>query len=132
MFFSKKKKTTYFFHNFWKIVFFFENVRVRSFFQQYDTKMNQMHVKCDQNMVSVDIWTVYIIWNILLEPNYCMGQHTTDFLSFLSSPPPPRPPPPLNFLVFELRKSPGYQKCLKMFKVFEFFGFESKFSKDTF
>ena len=38
----------------------------------------------------------------------------------------PFPDPPLIFLVFELRKWPGYQKCSKMFKVFEFFGFESK------
>ena len=35
---------------------------------------------------------------------------------------------PLTFLVFELLKWPGYQKCSKMFKVFEFFGFESNFS----
>ena len=42
--------------------------------------------------------------------------------------PPPPPDLPLIFLVFELRKWSVHQKCSKMFKVFEFFGFESKFS----
>ena len=58
----------------------------------------------------------WILW-------FCMGQQTTEFLSFWSPP----PDPPLIFSVFELRRWPEYQKCSKMFKVFAFFGFESKF-----
>ena len=87
---------------------------------------DQIFGKIQKNTFFFSFFLLFF-WKKCFFLNFLLLYGTTNhWLYFIFAPPPPDPP--LIFLVFELRKWPGYQKCSKMFKVFEFFGFESKFS----
>ena len=89
-------------------IFFFKVYFIYVFFLKNDLTLFQK-TRFSSQLVVAALIDFFFLFSL-----YCMWQQTTVNGRILS---PPCTPPPLTFLVFELRRWPGYQSCSKVFKV---------------